>query len=284
VADNPEGKKAESDRNSPETAFLKWLAGVGLGLAVVWGAVILGVAAILSNSSDPETSILIRCMNASGDEIQRIECAVSDLQQNNALQTIRVDDLATSIEFSGALMGTMMAFFGALITVVVIFFAFRTRSEALAEARNEAQKEAKETSDHFYTKYKIEVNKAYKENMALLETKTEEAIKRIADVDGKIDAVQRQIDEKSLDEKTPLTKEQEDFAEQALAKPTSDRTASDWRAIAFHYIAIEDHLNAALAFGQEASRRTKPANIAGVLFNQALAFGEAGQPTLAIDL
>ena len=233
---------------------------------------LITVAGVIGEDArDTLQSAYVHCLDAAGDEFDQLKCAVGDIQQDQQLQSSRVDDLATSIEFNGTLIGTLMAFFGSLITVVVIFFAFRTKSESLAEARLAADEIMDKKEDEF------------DERIARAESLLETAQSRVSEIEKKWAPIAKQIDERDSAEETPLTDAEQDFVIEAIARLPRERTATDWRAIAIQYYQDKEYLQAAEAFGQEASRREENSNISVARYNQALSFGMAKQPLLAIE-
>ncbi len=264
------GDMEEKDQSNLH--FLIGLCLTGILLALVWGMTLITVAGLIDDDAGGTLqSAYVHCVDAAGDEFDQLKCAVGDVQKDQQLQSSRVDDLATSIEFNGILIGTLMAFFGSLITVVVIFFAFRTKSESLAEARLAADEIMDKKEDEF------------DERIARAESLLETAQNRVSEIEKKWEPIAKQIDERDSDEKAPLTEEQEDFVKVATAKPAHERTATDWRAIAFQHLQDDKYIQAAEAFAQEVSRREKTTNIAVARYNQAVSHTIAEQPSVAIE-
>ncbi len=256
-----DGNDPEMDRKH-ELSILQRLGIFGVLMAVVWALALVATASLLKSRPDMLAITQINCQTAYpyeyADAVDRLACTVEQLRQNQYVQDAKVENLGFAIDYNAVFLGTIAAFFGALITVMVIFFALKTRREALVEARQSAE--------DIMDKYECLFENRITEANDLLKRTKENADKTEKWING----IDDQLLNRSADDQTDLTPEQEDRAQIALNKPEPERTAADWRAIAFHHIEKDLHFEASLAFAQEASRHTDLPKIASAHFNAAL--------------
>ncbi len=265
----------------------------GVILAIIWAGSLVWVANITSPHTDHINSIYQQCKTDTTNSFEKLQCAVADQSQNLTILDNKVENLGSSIEFSGIILGTIAAFFGALITVIVIFFAFKNKSEALAAVAVSTQEA------------ELKLNKLFSEQAANNETyknrvtqKLEGTNGLLKEAEGLLQNFQNALNEHkgeiesrmaelaqtlNIDEQPEPTEKQEDLTKIALAKPEHERSGDDWRVIAFYYVQKGNPLNAANAFAQSATRYRNDSNKARSFYNETIAYGEAGLPEIVVQ-
>ena len=238
-----------------ELSLLKKVCIMGCIMALVWAASLFLTASHLRSSPELLKVTQIDCQTKYNDELEKLGCTVEQLRQNQYINDAKVENLGFSVDYNSIFMGSLAAFFGALITVVVIFFALRTRREALIEAKMSAE----EIIDS--------QREAFEEKLLEAQELLNNAHTLAASAEAQVDAVDKKLSKRVVEEDEELSPDEEARAQTAIAKPEHERTAEDWRAIAFYYTEQGLHFQASQAFSQEGSRHTAPAAIAAAMLN-----------------
>lgn len=154
----------------------------------------------------------------------KIRCDMAALQQKQSVMKAQMDMMENSISFMGALLGFVGVFFGALITAVVVFFSFRSKNEAVAEAVNIARKEMRPLADEVS-------NKVFSAKEADLEY----IASRLKIHESKLDEIEKDL---SLTRSHLNKKERKIILQQgkiSLNKHISSRGPYDWFNIGHYY-------------------------------------------------
>ena len=175
----------------------------------------------------------------------------------------RIDDLLNYVEYSNAFLGMIAAFFGGLITVVVIFFALRVERNALDKAKYEAN---------------IHIDSQFKKYDTLA-TRLEKQFRKIDTDIAKLNLNNGEEHPPKMD-----MKELEDRVVEAKNKPDHKKTAHDWRAIAWSNVESGIHIfETGRAFDNASLLSSLTAQKAIDKFNAAVSYGKANHINTAIE-
>lgn len=246
-----------------------------LGIVVVMfiGAVALMIAGS-SKYETPEIPSLGKMQDQPLDWSDRMEDGVERLRIEQAAQNARINDLGFSIEYNGIILGIITAIFGALMTILVIFFGLKQgkdvsdqiqRADKLLDRSSGTLDDLEARDENYFNDIKVSILERLKE----LEVKVEEHHNEIFK--------DERVDEESL----ALSKEQIDTVAAAHAKSPHERNANDWVAIAFGHVEKKNYFLAAEAFKQEASRQKTTVLRALAEFNMGLSYEKAGKIDLS---
>jgi len=266
------------ERDDGKLSEINILNKLGIWTLGIVTVMFIGAVALMTAGSSkyetPEIPSLGKMQDQPLDWSDRMEDGVERLRIEQAAQNARINDLGFSIEYNGIILGIITAFFGALMTILVIFFGLKQgkdvsdqiqRADKLLDRSSGTLDDLEARDKKYFNDIEVSIEERLKE----LEVKVEEHHNKLFN-DNRVD-----------EESVTLTEEQIDNVAAAHAKPLHERSANDWVAIAFGHVDKKNYSDAAAAFMQEASRRKTTALRAVAEFNIGVAYGQAKEFNLS---
>jgi tetratricopeptide (TPR) repeat protein len=175
-------------------------------------------------------------------------------------------------------LGLMIGFFGALITITVVFFSIRSKSEAVGAARDEAQEEIKKRAkEYIEADLRPAVDKALKDIQVVADKRLED-LRKAHEVTQELNARHKGL----IEGYSPIISRDNDKPGTPEQKPGAEETAKKTQSV----LSKEYHFSDQLALGIQAYEQgkyeraaehfDKAASIAESLMDRALALANKG--------
>lgn len=202
-------------------------------------------------------------------------------------QDKRIGDMNISITISGIVIASSIALFGILITLLIIYFGFKTSKTAAVEAKSEASKEISEWLDKkadnlLIVKIQeavVEANKRIDESigpvLSGLEKKHEEASHLSKELKDKIHTISTSINN---DNKPTLNandlESMKKYVEWLQSRPETLYSHNDWWALGIYASNIKENKQAIDYFKKAVQTAHDPKNKALSLYNVSIALSK----------
>lgn len=269
-----------SDSGMQDSQLLNKMALIFGGIMLAFLLFFLASNWLVKNTQHPPTSppVDIKTIDNPTEWEKNVEDQLVDAHHKNDRLNQRINDLQFQIDQNATTLAMVATFFGALITVIVVFFAIKQDS-MVRSVVDTAEKRLKSMSDHsqnYINKIKTEIDEKYQ----TLKQNFDDIIERYPlnkNINSSNYGDKVAKSDTSLPPLPPLTPDQRSAVETAKAKAIFDRTAIDWRALAIDHLHQKAYADAAAAFLQEQTRRTTDKKRGYAWLNAGNAYKDAKQ-------
>jgi len=239
-----------------------WLAAVGL--AMVFAIFLVAIVAIWPRATAPGLTGIDGLPSSYSEDHRAYE-------RDLAVLDARLRAADTRIASIGTLTAAVGIGFGALITVVVIFFALRNRESAIAAAREGVDGKWPELRDKITEQAESEI-----EALSARVRELESRVQKSHDEIDKIVDLQRSL---TPQEKQDVAKE----AEGVLAIPPRERSAGNWWTLVLNAFSLGDFLDAFHAACSMLDVAETPLDEARALLGKGVTLGQLGRTDEEIE-